>query len=160
MPPEAKLGSTLIWYKASSPENMEYWFKSVDTFLEGEFHFILNYVFLVLNVWRTFVDYKKTINPETQIHCDQDSKRQEGKACKFSADSLGNCSPEKTKGKYGYPERRPCVFLKLNKVNFYKDNCNIPIEYSASHRFLPLRPTMNIQFFNPIDLQLETGRIQ
>lgn len=36
MPPEAKLGSTLIWYKASSPSNMEYWFKSVDTFLEGE----------------------------------------------------------------------------------------------------------------------------
>lgn len=37
MPPEAKLGSTLIWYKASSPENMDYWFKSVDTFLEGDF---------------------------------------------------------------------------------------------------------------------------
>lgn len=36
MPPEAKLGSTLIWYKASSPDNMDYWFKSVDTFLEGD----------------------------------------------------------------------------------------------------------------------------
>lgn len=39
MPPEAKLGSTLIWYKASSPSNMEYWFKSVDKFLEGDIEF-------------------------------------------------------------------------------------------------------------------------
>lgn len=44
MPPEAKLGSTLIWYKASSPTNMEYWFKSVDTFLEGD---ILHYQFII-----------------------------------------------------------------------------------------------------------------
>lgn len=64
-------------------------------------------------------DYKKTSNLENQIHCDHNTQKQEGKVCIFSADSLGNCSPEKTKGKYGYPERRPCVFLKLNKVTNY-----------------------------------------
>lgn len=41
MPPEANLGSTLIWYKASKPENMEYWFKTLDKFLEGKYKIII-----------------------------------------------------------------------------------------------------------------------
>jgi len=114
MPPEAKLGSTLIWYKASDPINMDYWFKSVDTFLE---------------------DYKKTSNLENQIHCDHNTQKQDGKVCIFSADSLGNCSPEKTKGKYGYPERRPCVFLKLNKIYNWK-----PEVYNTTENLPPKMP--------------------
>lgn len=65
------------------------------------------------------LDYKKTTKSENQMDCDHITKRQDGKVCMFHAESLGNCSPEKTKGKYGYPERRPCVFLKLNKVGTF-----------------------------------------
>lgn len=36
MPPEANLGSTLVWYKASKSDNLEYWYKSVDKFLNGK----------------------------------------------------------------------------------------------------------------------------
>lgn len=72
-----------------------------------------------------FLDYKKTSHLENQIHCDHNTQKQDGKVCIFSADSLGNCSPEKTKGKYGYPERRPCVFLKLNKVRIYFNELKI-----------------------------------
>lgn len=35
MPPEANLGSTLVWYKANRPENMRYWHDTVDKFLNG-----------------------------------------------------------------------------------------------------------------------------
>lgn len=38
MPPEANLGSTLVWYKANRPENMRYWYNTVDKFLEGMPH--------------------------------------------------------------------------------------------------------------------------
>lgn len=37
MPPEANLGSTLVWYKANRPENMRYWHDTVDNFLAGNF---------------------------------------------------------------------------------------------------------------------------
>lgn len=37
MPPEANLGSTLVWYKANRPENMRYWYDTVDKFLAGKF---------------------------------------------------------------------------------------------------------------------------
>lgn len=36
MPPEARLGSTLVWYKADKLENLEYWYKEIDTFLTGK----------------------------------------------------------------------------------------------------------------------------
>lgn len=36
MPPEANLGSTLVWYKANRPENMRYWHDTVDNFLAGK----------------------------------------------------------------------------------------------------------------------------
>lgn len=35
MPPEAPLGSTLIWYKSNRPENIRYWLETVDKFLNG-----------------------------------------------------------------------------------------------------------------------------
>lgn len=36
MPPEAHLGSTLVWYKANRPDNMRYWHDTVDNFLNGK----------------------------------------------------------------------------------------------------------------------------
>lgn len=35
MPPEAHLGSTLVWYKSNRPDNMRYWHDTVDKFLAG-----------------------------------------------------------------------------------------------------------------------------
>lgn len=35
MPPEAHLGSTLIWYKSNRPDNMIYWHDTINKFLEG-----------------------------------------------------------------------------------------------------------------------------
>lgn len=37
MPPEAHLGSTLIWYKSNRPDNMIYWHDTINKFLEGKF---------------------------------------------------------------------------------------------------------------------------
>lgn len=42
-----------------------------------------------------------------------------GKYCPFKIESLDNCSPGKTDRKYGFPEKKPCIFLKLNKVSIY-----------------------------------------
>lgn len=36
MPPEAHLGSTLIWYKSNRPDNMIYWHDTINKFLEGK----------------------------------------------------------------------------------------------------------------------------
>lgn len=41
---------------------------------------------------------------------------QEGKYCPFRVQELNQCAPGKTGNKFGYPEQKPCVFLKLNKV--------------------------------------------
>lgn len=46
MPPEARLGSTLVWYKADKLENLEYWYKEIDTFLTGK---CIRYNYIVLN---------------------------------------------------------------------------------------------------------------
>lgn len=35
MPPEANVGSTLIWYKSNRPDNMKYWHDTVDEYLKG-----------------------------------------------------------------------------------------------------------------------------
>lgn len=36
MPPEAHLGSTLIWYKSNRPDNMIYWHDTINKFLSGK----------------------------------------------------------------------------------------------------------------------------
>lgn len=37
MPPEANLGSTLVWYKASKTDNLQYWYDTVNKFLDGAY---------------------------------------------------------------------------------------------------------------------------
>lgn len=34
MPPEANVESTLVWYKATEPKNIQYWKEVLDTFVE------------------------------------------------------------------------------------------------------------------------------
>lgn len=67
------------------------------------------------------VDYKiekddKSEKTENRAHCDYNNPRDPGKVCIFSTDDLSSCSPARTKNTYGFPERKPCIFLKLNKV--------------------------------------------
>lgn len=62
-------------------------------------------------------DYKTTPNSEHLKTCSYDKGAEENEVCKFSSDDLGNCSPTRSNRKYGFPERKPCIFLKLNKVS-------------------------------------------
>lgn len=62
---------------------------------------------------------------ENQMVCEYGKPRPPGKVCLFSADDLGSCSPTKSKGKYGFHERKPCIFLKLNKVYIKKTFLNL-----------------------------------
>ena len=39
MPPESNVESTLVWYKASSEENMKYWVDELDAQLKRKFFF-------------------------------------------------------------------------------------------------------------------------
>lgn len=50
-------------------------------------------------------------------NCSYDRPADNDKFCPFEMELLGNCSPENTDKKYGYPQKKPCVFLKLNKVS-------------------------------------------
>lgn len=50
--------------------------------------------------------------------CSFDRPAQDGKFCPFKVEALDNCSPGKTENKFGFPQKKPCVFLKLNKVRF------------------------------------------
>lgn len=104
MPPEAKLGSTLVWYQANKPENLKYWFETVDTFLDE------------YKIDKNSKNEKNEKKIENQMHCDFSTPRQPGKVCLFSAEDLGNCSPGRSGHKFGFPERKPCIFLKLNKI--------------------------------------------
>lgn len=133
MPPEAHLGSTLIWYKSNRPDNMIYWHDTVNKFLEGK---LLSATFSVRNIyflliWKKYiyfitckVDY---IDPKhgdsMDVSCTYDRPATEGKFCEFKIDSLDNCSPGKTNQKYGFPEKKPCVYLKLNKVRDWTNHC-------------------------------------
>lgn len=96
MPPEANVGSTLIWYKSNRPDNMKYWHDTVDEYL------------------KVYSDNKYEENKDET--CGYNRPAGEGKYCPFKIDNLDNCSPKKTNHKYGFPENKPCIFLKLNKI--------------------------------------------
>lgn len=51
--------------------------------------------------------------------CSFDRPARDGKYCPFKIESLDNCSPGKTDKKYGFPMKKPCVYLKLNKVSSF-----------------------------------------
>lgn len=79
--------------------------------------------------------------------CDFNRPASDGKFCRFKIDTLENCSPDKTGRKFGFPDKKPCVFLKLNKVNSI-------VLFHSSSEFVNL----NIFFFrfqSKIDFQLD-----
>ncbi|XP_055310913.1 sodium/potassium-transporting ATPase subunit beta-2-like [Sitodiplosis mosellana] len=96
MPPEAHLGSTLIWYRSNRPDNMVYWHDTINKFLDEY----------------TEPKFKENIDSE----CNFGHSAAAGKYCPFRVESLDNCSPGKTDRKYGFPEQKPCIFLRLNNI--------------------------------------------
>jgi hypothetical protein len=67
-----------------------------------------------------FADYKeiaKKPKPSANVvECDFNIKPGEGQFCQVNAKDLmtGPCTTEK---EYGFPEGKPCILLKLNKVS-------------------------------------------
>lgn len=59
---------------------------------------------------------------ENRATCNYNTPREPGKVCEFTTDALSSCSPQHTKNTYGFPERKPCIFLKLNKVYNSEEN--------------------------------------
>ncbi|GAB0095243.1 Sodium/potassium-transporting ATPase subunit beta-2 [Sergentomyia squamirostris] len=107
MPPESNVESTLVWYKASSPDNMEYWVNEIDLFL------------------KPYMDEAKV---ENRVDCDFDHPPPEGKVCNVPANSWDPCIAQK---KYNFPKSSPCIFLKLNKIynwlpDMYSNSTSLP----------------------------------
>jgi len=96
MPPEAPLGSTLIWYKSNRPDNMIYWQDTITKFLDD------------------YTDPKNIDNADDG--CGFGKPAQDGKYCPFKIEELANCAPGRTAKKFGFEKKQPCVFLKLNKI--------------------------------------------
>lgn len=81
--------------------------------------------FNINNIWKSivcFISIRKVeyVDPKNEENIDEgctfDRPAQDGKYCPFKIESLDNCSPGKTDKKYGFPQKKPCVYLKLNKV--------------------------------------------
>lgn len=85
---------------------------------------------------------------------------QEGKYCPFRVQELANCAPGKTANKFGFPEKKPCVFLKLNKVGWIIILCHVFVELrkNVCLRFLWLIWCKNEYFV--LDLQLGSTSLQ
>lgn len=74
--------------------------------------------FLVFDLCFNTLEYGEPKNEENaDDNCDFNRPASEGKFCRFKVETLENCSPGKTNRQFGFPEKKPCVFLKLNKVN-------------------------------------------
>lgn len=76
--------------------------------------FVCVSLYLFLSCKAEYIDPKNEENLDQ--HCTYGRPAQDGKYCPFKIESLDNCSPGKTDKKYGFPLKKPCVYLKLNKV--------------------------------------------
>lgn len=77
-------------------------------------HIMLTYQFKCISI-AEYRDPKFEDNVDS--NCGFDHPAGDNRYCRFKVDSLNNCSPTKTNQKYGFPEKRPCIFLKLNRVS-------------------------------------------
>lgn len=104
-PPEKNIDSTLIWFNATRNETVEYWVKNLNTYLEP---------------------YKKHDVGNIIQPCTTDQTTTEDLVCYFSIPSGLNqsCSSER---QFGYPEGKPCVLIKLNRIYGWK-----PISYDQA----------------------------
>lgn len=94
--------------------------------------------------------------------CDFQHSADEGKYCEFKIEALENCSPEKTDTKYGFPTRRPCIYLTLNKVitkpwsmlwSMINNYVNLIINFHAKLQILDWTPRV----FNETDMSQFTN---
>ena len=60
------------------------------------------------------------IDNDAYENCSSDTERVKGsRPCSFNLTSLGECYNGTDEGfQYGYDEGKPCIFFKMNKVDF------------------------------------------
>jgi len=84
--------STLIWYKTEDTRDSEFW----------------------SNQLSEFIDKSKTKEGASNvIECSYGQGADEKRVCKVPVDQLGDCKKETS---FGYPDGKPCVLIKLNKI--------------------------------------------
>lgn len=111
-PPVENIDSTLIWFNATRKETVDYWVSNLDNYL----------------------DPYKTLSIGTSIiHCSSEQNATPEKVCYFPIQTGQDhiCSSER---KYGYPEGKPCVLIKLNRIYNWE-----PVGYSEPPEKLELQ---------------------
>lgn len=129
MPPESNVESTLIWYEKNNPNNSKYWVEEIGSFLEGKLPSFFEIKFFLQNAFvNDLITGFQTEKPtENMVDCKK-VKPDDGKTCKVDVSGFGACTE---KNGFGYPEGKPCIFLKLNKIfnwvpEYYKKGENLP----------------------------------
>jgi len=84
--------STLIWYKKDDKDDVEFWTSQLTKFLD-----------------ESVVE----AGASNLIECALGNGAGSHRVCKVPVDNLGDCTKEK---EFGYPEGKPCVLIKLNKI--------------------------------------------
>jgi len=84
--------STLIWYKREDPNDSRFWSKQLEEFVDK-------------------TEVKE--GASNVIECNLGTGASSHRVCKFPTDDLGDCNKDK---EFGYPEGKPCVLIKLNKI--------------------------------------------
>ena len=106
---------SLIWYNPNNLTQVHLFTKKIDDFLAREYLFE-DFGGSSLNL-QSSLAYRvgnNTVDPK-QEDCGFGKNVTEGKYCKFSIKNITSCSDADG---YGYATSNPCVFLKLNRVNF------------------------------------------
>ncbi|XP_069691960.1 sodium/potassium-transporting ATPase subunit beta-2-like [Periplaneta americana] len=103
--PESSSPGSLILFERTDEKSYKPWTGVIQKFLEG---------------------YNNSA--ENVVQCGYDKPPSAGQVCEVKMDEFGNCNKEND---FGYPEGKPCVFLKFNKVvdwvpEFYNDSNNLP----------------------------------
>lgn len=113
---------SLIWFDSKNDTE-------VRSFTEWIFEFMMRKLsavhlfslFYVTSRSIPFAAYmrQKLKPPTNSMECNFTTPVDPDYVCRFDLDTLGNCT---VKNAYGYKTSQPCVFLKLNRVNFGIDS--------------------------------------
>jgi sodium/potassium-transporting ATPase subunit beta len=106
-PPQDNIDSTLIWFNATRSETTDYWVQNLDEYLEP---------------------YRKLSTGGKAQYCNDDESATPDKVCFFPIESGIDkiCTMDR---KFGYPEGKPCVLIKLNRIYDWKpDLADTPTE--------------------------------
>lgn len=108
---------SLIWYDANNGTQVTEYTKLLDDFLDRKSLVIAICFRCETFVILSFSAYlNQTIKPRNNsMDCDFNNPPGPDFVCRVSLDNLGDCTAENS---YGYNTSQPCVFLKLNRVNF------------------------------------------